>query len=218
MSAERAAPGGLALVQDLVNTLDVETGQDALTAAGGLARFGLAERERAGAQELREALRTVCLAHTGADLAPSGVADLDRLFAAGPLVLAVDGRGGAALRPASGLTGLAALTARIAAAVATAAADGTWPRLKACEAHDCQWVFYDRSPAGRGRWCSMAVCGSRAKMRAYRANKATNANKEVKATKATKASGRRALGADPAGAGARDMPERPGTGSGTETA
>ncbi|MET9450307.1 CGNR zinc finger domain-containing protein, partial [Streptomyces cinerochromogenes] len=25
------------------------------------------------------------------------------------------------------------------------------------------------SPAGRGRWCSMQVCGARAKMRRYRA-------------------------------------------------
>ncbi|MEU6854644.1 CGNR zinc finger domain-containing protein, partial [Actinacidiphila alni] len=25
-----------------------------------------------------------------------------------------------------------------------------------------------RSPSGRSRWCTMAICGSRAKMRAYR--------------------------------------------------
>ncbi|WP_280641204.1 CGNR zinc finger domain-containing protein, partial [Streptomyces afghaniensis] len=46
---------------------------------------------------------------------------------------------------------------------------GTWTRLKACEAADCLWAYYDRSPAGRGRWCSMQVCGARAKMRRYRA-------------------------------------------------
>ncbi|NED72902.1 CGNR zinc finger domain-containing protein, partial [Streptomyces sp. SID9944] len=46
---------------------------------------------------------------------------------------------------------------------------GTWTRLKACEAADCHWAYYDRSPAGRGRWCSMRVCGARAKMRRYRA-------------------------------------------------
>lgn len=62
-----------------------------------------------------------------------------------------------------------ALVSRVAAAIAQAHADGTWPRLKACEAPDCHWVYYDRSPAGRGRWCSMAVCGARAKMRRYRA-------------------------------------------------
>ncbi|HEX9031302.1 MAG TPA: CGNR zinc finger domain-containing protein [Streptosporangiaceae bacterium] len=32
----------------------------------------------------------------------------------------------------------------------------------------CHWAFYDRSPTSSGCWCSMAVCGSRAKSRAYR--------------------------------------------------
>ncbi|HEX9030508.1 MAG TPA: CGNR zinc finger domain-containing protein [Streptosporangiaceae bacterium] len=35
-------------------------------------------------------------------------------------------------------------------------------------ADDCHWAFYDRSPTSSGCWCSMAVCGSRAKSRAYR--------------------------------------------------
>ncbi len=75
------------------------------------------------------------------------------------------------MHPAPGLEGIARFTARIAAGIATAVADGTWSRLKACEAHDCRWVFYDKSPAGRSRWCTMAVCGSRAKMRTYRARR-----------------------------------------------
>ncbi|HCA85446.1 MAG TPA: hypothetical protein DEQ61_08115, partial [Streptomyces sp.] len=64
--------------------------------------------------------------------------------------------------------GAAAFTARVAAAIAAATADGSWLRLKACEADNCRWAYYDRSPAGRSRWCTMQVCGSRAKMRAYR--------------------------------------------------
>ncbi|WP_199845980.1 CGNR zinc finger domain-containing protein, partial [Streptomyces europaeiscabiei] len=63
----------------------------------------------------------------------------------------------------------APLVSRVAAAVAEALTAGTWQRLKACEAPDCHWAYYDRSPAGRGRWCSMQVCGARAKMRRYRA-------------------------------------------------
>ncbi|MCZ4636532.1 CGNR zinc finger domain-containing protein, partial [Streptomyces rubrogriseus] len=82
--------------------------------------------------------------------------------------------GSAALAPADGSAALApagegSLTARVAAAVAQALVAGTWSRLKACEAADCHWAYYDRSPAGRGRWCSMQVCGARAKMRRYRA-------------------------------------------------
>jgi predicted RNA-binding Zn ribbon-like protein len=36
-------------------------------------------------------------------------------------------------------------------------------RLHRCPGHDCGWLFLDRT--GRRRWCSMAACGSRAKMR-----------------------------------------------------
>ncbi|MEW9521581.1 CGNR zinc finger domain-containing protein [Streptomyces tubercidicus] len=183
--ASRTAPDSLRWVQDLLNTLDIETGEDALTADGGLGGFlrahgapepgpGRGElAERREVQELREALREVCAAHTAGTAVPEPAArTLDRLFAAAPVVLAVQPDGGAALRPAAGLGGAAYVTARTAAGIAMAVADGTWKRLKACEAHDCRWVFYDRSPAGRSRWCSMAVCGSRAKMRTYRARRA----------------------------------------------
>lgn len=178
--ADRNAPEDLVLVQDLANTLDVEDDTDALDAPGALAAFaeahglaglGLVTADLPALKELREALRAACLAHTGADVPADTGERLNRLLAAAPLVLAVAADGAARLRPAPGLSGVAAVTAHVAVGVATAAADGRWRRLKACEAHDCLWVFYDRSPAGRGRWCTMAVCGSRAKMRAYRAKK-----------------------------------------------
>ena len=172
-------------MHELTNTLDVETGEDSLAAPGGVAAFarrhgidGLGghddgteagARELAGVCALRGALRAACLAHTGTDMPPGESEALSGLLADAPLVVAVDGAGRAALRRADGLSGLPLLTARIALGIATAESDGTWQRLKMCPAHDCLWVFYDRSPAGRGRWCSMAVCGSRAKMRTYRA-------------------------------------------------
>jgi len=49
-----------------------------------------------------------------------------------------------------------------------AATAGTWSRLKCCPGRRCGWAFYDRSASSRSRWCSMQVCGARAKMRAYR--------------------------------------------------
>ncbi|MGA8461029.1 MAG: CGNR zinc finger domain-containing protein, partial [Streptosporangiaceae bacterium] len=58
--------------------------------------------------------------------------------------------------------------ARILLIAGEAATTGTWSRLKVCSAADCQWAFYDRSPTRTGCWCSMRVCGSRAKSRAYR--------------------------------------------------
>jgi predicted RNA-binding Zn ribbon-like protein len=56
----------------------------------------------------------------------------------------------------------------VAAAIAEAATTGTWARLKCCPGRRCGWAFYDRSASSRSRWCSMQICGARAKMRAYR--------------------------------------------------
>jgi predicted RNA-binding Zn ribbon-like protein len=42
-------------------------------------------------------------------------------------------------------------------------------RLHRCPGRDCGWVFLDSS--GRRRWCSMATCGSREKMRRMYARK-----------------------------------------------
>lgn len=178
------APEPLQLVQDLVNTVDLEAGADELRtaeeAAGwargrGLSGLGYDAGALTDVLTLREALRDVCTAHTGTDVPAATAAALDRLLARAPLRLAVDTEGRASVRSADGLSGAAEVTAAVAAAIVRATADGTWPRLKACAADTCRWVYYDRSPAGRSRWCTMAVCGSRAKMRTYRKNSRTGA-------------------------------------------
>ncbi|MEU3663816.1 CGNR zinc finger domain-containing protein [Streptomyces sp. NPDC032940] len=165
MSERSPAPGGLELVQALVNTLDLETGADSLGTPEGRERFGLTEDEVPGACDLRESLRAALLAHAGHP-PHQAVTPLGELLAGAPLVVTVDpADGSAALTPAHA----GPLASRVAAAVGEALVAGTWSRLKACEAADCHWAYYDRSPAGRGRWCSMRVCGARAKMRRYRA-------------------------------------------------
>ncbi|MER6565638.1 CGNR zinc finger domain-containing protein [Streptomyces sp. NPDC001093] len=165
MNERSAAPGALALVESLVNTLDLETGADTLDTEEGRRRFGIAEDGLEEARELRESLRAVLLAHAG-HRPHREVTPLGTLLSRAPLYVAVDERdGSAALAPAPD----APLLSRVAAAVAEGLAEGTWMRLKACEAGTCHWAYYDRSPAGRGRWCSMQVCGARAKMRRYRA-------------------------------------------------
>jgi predicted RNA-binding Zn ribbon-like protein len=45
-------------------------------------------------------------------------------------------------------------------------------RVRICESAACSARFYDRSPAGRRRWCSMALCGNQAKARRFRARSA----------------------------------------------
>ncbi|MER6029452.1 CGNR zinc finger domain-containing protein [Streptomyces sp. NPDC001851] len=165
MNERSAAPGALALVESLVNTLDLESGADALDTEEGRGRFGIAEDGLEEARELRESLRAVLLAHAG-HRPHRAVTPLGELLSRAPLYVAVDERdGSAALAPAPD----GPLLSRVAAAVAEALTEGTWMRLKACEAETCHWAYYDRSPAGRGRWCSMQVCGARAKMRRYRA-------------------------------------------------
>lgn len=168
-------------MQDLVNTADLEDGTDELRSPAGLRQW-MRERGMAGegldaagleeALALREALRAVCLAHAGTDVPAVTLERLAGLLERGPLTLDVDAAGSVRIRPRAGLTGAGELIARAAAAIAAATADGSWPRLKACASESCRWVYYDRSPAGRSRWCTMAVCGSRAKMRTYRRSKA----------------------------------------------
>ncbi|MGW0471362.1 CGNR zinc finger domain-containing protein [Streptomyces coeruleorubidus] len=165
MTERSPAPGGLALVEALVNTLDIESGADSLDTAEGRARFGITREDVEDVRALRESLRVVLLAHAGHP-PHREVIPLGDLLAGAPLVVSVDRRDGSAtLAPADE----GPLVSRVAAAVAEALVAGTWARLKACEATDCLWAYYDRSPAGRGRWCSMQVCGARAKMRRYRA-------------------------------------------------
>ena len=41
-------------------------------------------------------------------------------------------------------------------------------RLRPCANDECELYLIDRSKANMARWCSMAVCGNRAKARAYR--------------------------------------------------
>jgi predicted RNA-binding Zn ribbon-like protein len=57
---------------------------------------------------------------------------------------------------------------RLLAIVAGAQDEGTWTRLKACPADDCQWAYYDRSRNRSAVWCDMRSCGNRHKVRSFR--------------------------------------------------
>jgi predicted RNA-binding Zn ribbon-like protein len=41
-------------------------------------------------------------------------------------------------------------------------------RVRICASDTCSARFFDRSPAGRRRWCSMRACGNAAKARRHR--------------------------------------------------
>ncbi len=61
------------------------------------------------------------------------------------------------------------LTSRITAALASLLEQRPALRIKTCEGHDCDWLFIDRSKAGRRRWCDTRICGNAARVRRYRA-------------------------------------------------
>jgi predicted RNA-binding Zn ribbon-like protein len=176
--ARRApAPEPLRLVQEFVNTIDIEEGRDELAQPGALRawladrglmdRGDVSEDERRRAVEVREAIRVLLLANGGAPLEPEALAPLNAAGAEARLGFRVRDDGRAELEPES--SGIAGALGRLLAIVYTSMADGTWRRLKACANETCRWAFWDSSRNQTGKWCSMAVCGSRAKSRAYRA-------------------------------------------------
>jgi len=157
----KAAPDPLRLVQVFLNSADVERGSEWLDSewlvAQGLAAApapSSAEVERA--RTLREALRP---AVGPAASAGGALETLDALAARLPLRLRFE----PGERPH--LEGVEPL-ARVLAVVAAAQADGTWARLKTCPR--CHWAFYDHSRNRSATWCSMSICGNRAKTAAYR--------------------------------------------------
>jgi predicted RNA-binding Zn ribbon-like protein len=167
--------GRLTLVRDFVNTLDLEEERETLGSSEDLVRW-LAERglmstpgatpeEHALALSTRETIRRLLLANNGEGLHPEDLVALDRLAAKASLVPRF-GSEGVRLEPLAG--GVAGALGRLLAIVAESMAEGRWERLKACSSHTCQWAFYDRSKNHSAHWCSMKVCGNRAKARQFR--------------------------------------------------
>jgi predicted RNA-binding Zn ribbon-like protein len=56
----------------------------------------------------------------------------------------------------------------IAKAMSDLVCDEDFTYVKACEGHDCMLLFVDRTRGHARRWCSMSVCGNRAKQAAHR--------------------------------------------------
>jgi predicted RNA-binding Zn ribbon-like protein len=124
------------------------------------------------ARELREAIDSgvrAAVARTSVDPAAVDLID-DWLTLAGSrpaLVTAGDGRARLSERsavdsPRRALGMVAYDAARMLGLPAERA------RVRICGSSTCSARFYDRSPAARRRWCSMAVCGNQEKARRFR--------------------------------------------------
>lgn len=180
--ASTPAPGGLDTVRRFVNTLDIEGATDALTTPEELEDWLrsaslLAGASAAGPDDLtraiavREALRSALAAnHGGEPISDGALAVLNDAAARARLTATLTAREGWRPRPAA--DGVDGALGGLLALVGDAMADGTWARLKICVNDTCQWAFYDESRARSGKWCSMQVCGNRAKQQAWRDRKA----------------------------------------------
>jgi predicted RNA-binding Zn ribbon-like protein len=163
----------LELVLDFLNSMDVEEGTDELADEsayrGWLRAHGLPDRaDLDAARSFRTLLRSAvgdAMAGDAAagDATAGGAAAGEAAAAAGGVPVAV--RLGPDRRPT--LSSPDPL-GQIAAAAVRLVDDGRWDRLKICTADDCRWAFYDRSKNRSRHWCSMDVCGNRAKSRTFR--------------------------------------------------
>jgi predicted RNA-binding Zn ribbon-like protein len=169
------APGRLSLVQEFVNSVELPDGEDELATADqatrwlGLHQTALArpmsEAERRRLVNVREELRVLLTAHAGSSVDQAVFDRLTHLLNGARVRTVISAQGATLAEDAPGAAGF---LAEISAAIVEATVSGTWDRLKVCRDDECRWAFYDHSKNGRGAWCSMRVCGCRAKSRAYR--------------------------------------------------
>lgn len=177
--APSITPEPLRLVQEFVNTLDVEDGTDELGGPRALAEWltgrgllaagaAVNARQHDRALALREAVRGLLTANNGGSVDPTDLAVLNDAAAACPLEVRF-APGGARLDCVS--TGVDAAIGRLLLRLFEAMSDGSWSRLKTCGLDTCRWAFYDHSKNRSGHWCSMRVCGNRTKVRQFRARR-----------------------------------------------
>ena len=183
LPAARRAPPPLDLVQDFVNTEIPEWARDDIGTPSALEAWlrarGLLDDDPVDAaafvraRELRAALRFLALGNTlGAppdDELRQGAA---RALARVTLGVTVDEAGAVVPIPVGG--GVDRALGVLLSLVLQAQASGTWQRLKACRKETCGWLFYDASRNHSAMWCSMSICGNRAKTASYRRRRAGN--------------------------------------------
>ena len=168
-------PGAVGLLQDFLNTADIESEADLVATPAALAAWlrtkGLLSGEgtvdageHARVLELRELLRDALEAATHGEGADATNARLDRIAATVPLRV----RFGSEARLEPARASAAQALGPILATVYDALRDDGLARLKVCRNDACRWAFYDTSRNRSGVWCSMAICGNRQKGRLYR--------------------------------------------------
>ncbi|MDQ6719199.1 MAG: CGNR zinc finger domain-containing protein [Candidatus Dormibacteraeota bacterium] len=177
MADRETATGALGLVQAFVNTVDLEAGTEAFKDQNTLKTWLVARGLMDGSQDadgghlkhaiaVREAIRGMIGANSGAAFYPLDIATLNEAAGASRLRARFGSDGKARLEPEAG--GVEGALGRIVAAVFAGMSEDEWTRLKLCGSQSCRWVFYDSSRNHSSRWCRMASCGNRQKARRFR--------------------------------------------------
>ena len=173
----KAAPEHLDLVRRFVNTRNRMRGYDLLGGSVKTAEWlteegytpgTVSDAELRRLYELREGMRGVLTSHTlgASEESRRAAAELDGLCERAVLRPGFSPEGVPRLEAASG--GVDGFIEDLLTAAVWARHTRRWERLKACANEECRWAFYDHSKNRSGNWCVMKICGSRAKMRAYR--------------------------------------------------
>jgi predicted RNA-binding Zn ribbon-like protein len=128
------------------------------------------EETFAGALALREAISALVTATVAGGSAPAAaVRCVNQWLALPPQRPALHLEAGVpVLGPAPAARTPGGVLAMIAADAADLLGTDLRERLRICPGPGCRGRFLDDSPAGRRRWCSMAVCGNRNKAAAHR--------------------------------------------------
>jgi predicted RNA-binding Zn ribbon-like protein len=137
---------------------------------------GELESVAAQARGLREWFRAFVLEHKGRPLASSDLGALEplnRLLARDEafrqIVAREPDRGrGLDLRAARRWRSAESLLLPIGEALAACVCEEDFSDVKACEGSSCTLLFADHTRGHARRWCSMAICGNRAKVAAHR--------------------------------------------------
>ncbi|TYB94047.1 CGNR zinc finger domain-containing protein [Micromonospora sp. WP24] len=183
----RPAPGGLALVQELVNThatggggVDLladpvtaeqwaQSSADQWAAVHGLQPPTLSLTP-AGLRSLRE-LRDEL--HTMLDVPPdqrlSGPLQVDSVVPRADAQLGSDAQGRVMMIPLG--AGADWLVSAVWSEILIAQYDSTWTRVKLCREQGCRSAFYDASRNSSGVWHNVRTCGNIANLRASRARR-----------------------------------------------
>lgn len=178
-AGSKPAPGDLILVQLFINTWNIDSkgGTDYISTPEDFRawlidtelldrRAPVTASDLETALRVREALRALALANNGGATDADALETLNRAARSAQLAVRFDGAGNGALEPLA--PGVDGALGRIIAITFNAMNDGSWRRLKACPAEHCEFAFYDETKNRSGTWCSMSVCGNRAKARSFR--------------------------------------------------